>query len=92
MILHSDLGNSAFKRSRKLKLLIDAGEVHFAGNQKLKIFGTLTCTSGKRMKIGNRLFFKSIDEAKALGYRPCGHCMRQAYLQWKALHTHSKNV
>ena len=85
MILHSDLGESAFKRSRRLKLLIDKGEVQLAGNRKLKIYGTLTCTSGKRMKTVNRVFFKSAEEAKVFDYRPCGHCMRAAYLEWKAL-------
>jgi len=87
MIAHSDLGDSTFQRSRRLKSLIDAGEVQLAGNRKLKIYGTLTCTSGKGMKTGNRVFFKSIEEAKSMGYRPCGHCMRQAYLQWKVLHS-----
>ena len=85
MILHSDLGDSAFKRSRQLKLLIDKGKVHLAGNRKLKIYGTLTCNSGKRMKTGNRVFFQSEQEAKEVGYRPCGHCMHTAYLEWKAL-------
>jgi methylphosphotriester-DNA--protein-cysteine methyltransferase len=65
--------------------LINTGEVQFAGNRKLKIYGTLACSSGKRMKVGNRVFFKSEEEAIGLGYRPCGHCMRSAYLQWKAL-------
>ncbi len=36
------------------------------------------------MKKENRVFFT--DEAEALqnNYRPCGHCMRGAYQQWKA--------
>jgi methylphosphotriester-DNA--protein-cysteine methyltransferase len=85
MITHVELGDTAFARSRQLKLLIDKGEVQFAGNRKLKIYGTLSCSSGKRMKTRNRVFFGSEDEAVALGYRPCGHCMRLAYLEWKAL-------
>lgn len=85
MILHADLGDAAFKRSRRLWKLIDKGEVQFAGNRKLKIYGTLNCSSGKRMKVSNRVFFESQDEAINLGYRPCGHCMRQAYPEWKAL-------
>ncbi|MGD1841975.1 MAG: Ada metal-binding domain-containing protein [Thermonemataceae bacterium] len=54
-----------------------------AGNKKLKIFGTLQCSSGKRMKSEHRVFFSSVVEAKAYGFRPCGHCMRASYNQWK---------
>ena len=85
MIPHSELGNNAFERSRQLKVMIDNGDVHLAGNKKLKIYGTLICSSGKRMKLDNRVFFKSEDEAVTMGYRPCGHCMRKAYLNWKTL-------
>jgi methylphosphotriester-DNA--protein-cysteine methyltransferase len=84
MIAHSDLGGAPFGRSRKLKELIDSGGVQFAGNKKLKIYGTLHCSSGKRMKIANRVFFESEGEAENLGFRPCGHCMRKEYLRWKA--------
>ncbi|MDB5155069.1 MAG: metal-binding protein [Mucilaginibacter sp.] len=86
MITHFELGDTAFKRMRHLKILIDKDEVQLAGNSKLKIYGTLACSSGQRMKTGNRVFFGSEAEAKGLGYRPCGHCMREAYLEWKALH------
>jgi methylphosphotriester-DNA--protein-cysteine methyltransferase len=85
MILHAELGDTAFKRSRQLKIRIDAREILFAGNKKLKIYGILTCASGKRMKVDNRVFFSSEEDAINIGYRPCGHCMREAYLQWKAL-------
>ena len=85
MILHVELGDTVFKRSRRLWKLINEGEVRFAGNKKLKIYGTLACSSGKRMKVDNRVFFKSEEEAIRTGYRPCGHCMRQDYGQWKAL-------
>ncbi|MDB5137076.1 MAG: hypothetical protein JWP37_3679 [Mucilaginibacter sp.] len=84
MILHSELGDNAFRRSRQLKLLIDKGDVQLAGNRKLEIYGTLTCSSGKRMKTNNRIFFTSEAEAIDMGYRPCGHCMHKAYQQWKA--------
>jgi hypothetical protein len=30
--------------------------IQFAGNRKLKIYGSLSCNSGKRMKIINRFF------------------------------------
>ena len=84
MIHHADLGTNQFTRSRKLKMLINAGEVRLAGNSKLRIYGTLNCPSGKRMKVQNRVFFKSVTAAEQAGYRPCGHCMRVAYQQWKA--------
>ena len=85
MIKHAELGNSPFGRARQLKMLIDNGKVQLAGNSRLKIYGKLCCTSGKRMKTENRVFFQSGKEAMTAGYRPCGHCMRDAYLQWKAL-------
>ena len=63
---------------------IKAGKLLLGGNKKLKIYGTLTCKSGKRMLRKNRVFFESEEEAITHGYRPCGHCMRKAYLVWKA--------
>ncbi|AYL94057.1 Ada metal-binding domain-containing protein [Mucilaginibacter celer] len=83
MIRHLDLGTSGFERSRKLKQLIDAGEVRFGGFVKLKIYGLLKCPAGKRMKVENRVFFASEDEALRAGYRPCGRCMKEDYLKWK---------
>ena len=85
MITHTSLGNTAFKRSRQLKILLDEKLIAIAGNAKLKIYGTLNCSSGKRMKVENRVFFGSEREAIELGYRPCGHCMRAAFKKWKAL-------
>ena len=84
MIVHTSLSDNAFKRSRELKILLDKNEITFAGNLKLKIYGTLDCASGKRMKVQNRVFFSSEAEALGLGYRPCGHCMSNAYKKWKA--------
>jgi methylphosphotriester-DNA--protein-cysteine methyltransferase len=55
-----------------------------AGNRKLRIYGLLSCTSGKRMKQENRVFFASEEQAKQSGFRPCGHCMREKYLNWKS--------
>lgn len=57
--------------------------IRFGGNRKLKIYGTLHCKSGKRMKRANRVFFKSEEEAILFGYRPCGHCMKANYQKWK---------
>lgn len=66
-----------------LRSLIDTEKVTFAGNTSLKIYGLLSCTSGRRMKKENRVFFKDEEEAWREGFRPCGGCMRAAYLEWK---------
>lgn len=83
MISHNDIGPRSFGTSRKLKKLIDAGEIHYGGNRKLKIYGLMSCASGRRMKWENRVFFADEADALSHGYRPCGHCMRSAYLRWK---------
>ncbi|MBC7893272.1 MAG: metal-binding protein [Sphingobacteriaceae bacterium] len=54
------------------------------GNRRLRIYGRLNYASGKRMKPENRVFFKNETEAIAQGYRPCGHCLSEAYRHWKA--------
>lgn len=69
-----------------LRSMLRKKEITFAGNKTLKIYGTLHCRSGKRMKKENRLFFADEAEALALGYRPCGHCMKAAYTFWKLTH------
>jgi methylphosphotriester-DNA--protein-cysteine methyltransferase len=72
--------------SINLQLLISKiknTELAFAGNKKLKIYGALSCSSGKRMKKENRVFFSSEQEALNNGYRPCGHCMIKQYKIWK---------
>ena len=69
--------------ARLVRKLIRAGKIRFAGNKKLKIYGTLHCSSGKRMKSINRLFFSSEGEAMQLGYRPCGNCLSEQYTLWK---------
>ena len=77
MISHEDIGPLfIFKK-------IKNGEIVFAGNRKLKIYGMLHCASGKRMKKENRVFFFNEQEAIENGYRPCGHCMRSDYDNWK---------
>lgn len=48
----------------------------YAGNRRARIYGRLECASGKRLRRRNRVFFGSEQEALALGYRPCGNCMR----------------
>jgi methylphosphotriester-DNA--protein-cysteine methyltransferase len=74
---HSDL------KPCQLRSLIRKGRIVWAGNQKLYIYGTLKCTSGKRMKQANRVFFSTEEQAIQNGYRPCGHCMKTAYQKWK---------
>lgn len=69
--------------SVKLHQKLKQHEILFAGNTQLKIYGRLTCSSGKRMLKSNRVFFVDEQEAIAQGYRPCGHCMKQAYKKWK---------
>jgi hypothetical protein len=68
---------------RQLFGLLKTGSITFAGNAKLKIYGRLQCVSGKRMEKENRIFFMNEAEATANGYRPCGHCMREQYSEWK---------
>ncbi|MGG5207902.1 Ada metal-binding domain-containing protein [Chryseobacterium sp. MIQD13] len=66
-----------------LRSQIRSREINFGGNRKLKIYGLLGCSSGKRMKRENRVFFISEKEALENNYRPCGHCMKMKYNQWK---------
>ncbi|RQO40874.1 metal-binding protein [Chryseobacterium sp. KBW03] len=67
-----------------LRSKIHSGKVRFGGNKKLKIFGLLSCRSGKRMKKENRVFFTDEKEALQNNYRPCGHCMKEEYKRWKS--------
>ncbi|WP_421942952.1 Ada metal-binding domain-containing protein [Pedobacter sp.] len=77
MISHSELSD------KDLRSKIKQQEICFAGNRKLKIYGTLACKSGKKMKRENRVFFHAKDEALAKNFRPCGHCMKVNYKKWK---------
>lgn len=77
MIQHSAISDKDLRSKIKQK------EILFGGNKKLKIYGTLQCTSGKRMKRENRIFFASKNEAKQNDFRPCGHCMKEQYQKWK---------
>lgn len=83
MFCHDQLGNSSFEIKRKLYSLIESRKIVLGGNRQLKIYGTLNCKSGKRMKIRNRVFFTSEQEAIANRYRPCGHCLKEKYMIWK---------
>jgi methylphosphotriester-DNA--protein-cysteine methyltransferase len=79
MIKHSDIPASALRGKIKRR------EIVFAGNRKLKIYGHLSCASGKRMKPVNRVFFATEAAAIAHGFRPCAHCMYTAYKRWNYL-------
>ncbi|WP_307142160.1 Ada metal-binding domain-containing protein [Siphonobacter sp. SORGH_AS_1065] len=80
MIRHSDLSPATIRHKIRRR------EVVLAGNMKLKIYGNLGCSSGKRMRKENRVFFHSEAEALQHYYRPCGHCLKEKYKAWKLDH------
>jgi methylphosphotriester-DNA--protein-cysteine methyltransferase len=76
MIKHTEISDA------DLRIKIIQNEICLGGNEKLKIYGTLHCKSGKRMKRENRVFFVDEQEAITHGYRPCGHCKKDEYQKW----------
>jgi len=86
MYHHIDWGDTDFARNRRLVQLINSGAITLAGYSKAKIYGTLSCPSGKRMHKNNRVFFTNEHEALAAGYRPCGNCLKTQYKKWKLQH------
>lgn len=83
MILHIALGPTPFARLRALAVLVQTGALTRAGHRPGRIYGQLSCRSGKRMKAENRVFFRNEAEALAAGYRPCAVCLPAAYNAWK---------
>jgi methylphosphotriester-DNA--protein-cysteine methyltransferase len=79
MVEHNQLSREALSHHLK------TGKIALAGNLRMKIYGLLTCSSGKRMKKENRVFFKNETEAVQLGFRPCGHCLHSKYILWRNL-------
>ncbi|OJU45272.1 MAG: metal-binding protein [Bacteroidales bacterium 45-6] len=77
MLLHIEISDT------DLRSKIKQQKIRFGGNRKLKIYGTLTCKSGKKMKKENRVFFTTENEAIENGFRPCGHCRKDEYKKWK---------
>src|SRR5690606_36849917 len=77
MTRHSEISDN------DLRSKIKQQEIRFGGNSKLKIYGTLSCKSGKKVKRENRAFFSSEKEAIANGLRPCRHCRKPKYQKWK---------
>lgn len=53
MLFHNQLTD------RQVRQFIRQGQIVFGGHRKLKIYGTLRCGSGRRMKRDNRVFFQS---------------------------------
>jgi hypothetical protein len=83
MIRHFELGKDLAERRVAVGRLIRSKTITLGGNIPAKIYGALSCGSGKKMKAENRIFFRNEAEAIAAGYRPCGHCMRAKYSEWK---------
>ena len=77
MISHLDISDAELRKQ------IRQGKILAGGNRRLKIYGKLSCLSGKRMKRQNRIFFRSAGEAIENGFRPCGHCLKVEYKYWK---------
>jgi methylphosphotriester-DNA--protein-cysteine methyltransferase len=84
MINHIDLGKDPEERRKNLMPLIRSGAISLGGYKKARIYGLLSCSSGKRMNAENRVLFQNESEALANGYRPCGHCLPEKYKKWKA--------
>jgi methylphosphotriester-DNA--protein-cysteine methyltransferase len=78
---HLEISDIDLQRKIKQK------EITVGGHMQLKIYGTLLCKSGKRMKRENRVFFSSEKEALKWDFRPCRHCMKEKYQKWIYLAT-----
>lgn len=77
MLKHLEISDVSLRNKIRQK------EVNLGGNRRLKIYGTLQCSSGKRMKRENRVFFATETEAIENNFRPCGHCLKEKYKIWK---------
>jgi hypothetical protein len=86
MIRHRLLGPTRFAQLRALAILVKSKAITVGGYCPGKIYGTLTCRAGKRMKPENRVFFLNEAEAVALGYRPCAVCLPDRYKAWRQTH------
>ncbi|GAB2560383.1 Ada metal-binding domain-containing protein [Spirosoma areae] len=83
MIGHMALGPTRFAQLRALVTMVNSEAIRVGGHRPGKIYGTLTCRVGKRMKSENRVFFQSETDAIAHGYRPCAVCLPEKYKVWK---------
>jgi methylphosphotriester-DNA--protein-cysteine methyltransferase len=68
--------------AKELRAKIKRKEITMGGNRKLKIYGHLSCVSGRRMNKQTRVFFHTETEALQKGYRPCAKCLSKKYQQW----------
>ncbi len=88
--------NKIFETPKKYKLLGADGKIYLSdekgtlgGNSRNKVYGRLDCPAALRAikqgdtYIKNRVFFKDEETAITAGFRPCGICMREKYLEWK---------
>lgn len=66
LFFHKELNHQELS-DKQLYRLLKNNEICWAGNRRLKIYGTLSCASGKRMKKENRVFFLHPDAPEALG-------------------------
>ena len=85
-------------KMKEYKLLGADGEFYtstmpgtYGGNSKAKIYGRLDCPAAlSTIKAhpgsyeAGRVFFADEQTAIAAGYRPCGRCLRERYLEWKS--------
>lgn len=60
----------------------------FGGHKGGKLYGRLDCPTALRyLERGtyqkNRVFFANERDAIFAGYRPCAHCMKEAFLAWE---------
>ncbi len=76
-VLHTEIDPKTLRKEIRNRNIL------LGGNIKLHIYGKLNCSSGKRMKKTNRIFFCSEKEAIDMGFRPCGHCLKEKYKVWK---------
>lgn len=63
-----------YKLLKHGRIVLSETPGEYAGWRPGKIFGSLTCKSGMRMKKENRVFFENLEEAVLQGYRPCKNC------------------
>jgi hypothetical protein len=59
------------------------------GHGRSKIYGRLDCPAAllaisRGGYVRHRVFFVDEATARAAGYRPCGACLPQKYLAWRA--------
>lgn len=59
-------------------MTVEAPGTTIYGCRTTKIYCRPDCTTGRRMKPANRVYFVSPEEARASGYRPCKVCKPDA--------------